>query len=526
MPARMDPAPEIAATEALLLDQPKASAPFELGISRLAAEVREQFAVKPLRPPKERAPIAEAVDEQQVLDRASAAETVTLRPPPGPGLALAPVAPPAPAAPATFAGGTDNGTSIPPDTAGAAGPNHVFNPLNNNVWIFDRSGKAAATTVSLNRFWSGLGVQGDTFDPRAVFDPFSDRYVFACMADANLPTSRLLIAASTATDPLQWISHAIQVDDAAQGTVWFDFPSVGFTADKITVTVNLYTRGANGQFSGATIYVIDKQSLYNPPHQAPVQRFILKNKGGTHVPAVTYDSGTNDQYLVSRWGGNIQGQGYLLINKISGSVATNQAALTQVGFVGTATTWDSFPPADLGPQSAIPNRVSVGDDRILGACIRNGRLYCCHTVMLPAGNVTRSAVQWWEIDTATQSTVVGRIDDPSGAICYAAPSIAVNKQNDLLIGHAAFSAATHPSGAYTLRNSGGQPPAPFTFAPGQNSYFKTFSGATNRWGDYSHTQVDPTNDRDFWTAQEFAAAQADTWATMWAHITVPAAPTS
>jgi hypothetical protein len=422
-----------------------------------------------------------------------------------------------------FRGGTDNNTSIPPDTAGAVGPNHVFNPLNNNVWIFDRTGASAAPTVSLNSFWSGLGAQGHTFDPRVVFDPYGQRFIFATMADASQSTSRLLVAVSTTSDPLQWVSHAIQVDDAAQGPVWFDFPSVGFTADKITVSVNLFTRAGN-QFAGATIYAIDKQSLYNPPHQAPVQRFVLKNKGATHVPAVTYDAALNDHYLVARWGGNIQGQGFIVINKLSGNVALNQATLTQVGFLGTASTWDPFPPGDLGPQSGTPSLVSVGDDRILGVCFRNRRLYCCHAVMLPTGAPTRSAVQWWEIDVANWSVLqVGRIDDPQGAICYSAPSISVNAQDDLLIAHAQLSAAIHPSGAYALRSSGSVAMPSNVFAPGQNSYFKTFGGGTNRWGDYSHAQVDPANDIDFWTIQEFADAQADRWATMWARVAVPSA---
>ena len=525
MPGKMSPAAEAVAADSLLLDQPKSSAPFSAELAELAAEQHEQVTQKQLRPQKERAPVADAVDEGQVRDRATTERSTVLRPPQGPAAPQAPAAPLAPGAPAAFAGGTDNNTTIPPDTAGAVGPQHVFNPLNNNVWIFNRSGTVVAPVVSLNRFWSGLGVQGDTFDPRAVYDPYDGRYIFATMADATQPTSKLLIAVSTNSDPLQWISHAIQVDNAAQGQVWFDFPSVGFTADKITVQINLFTRAGN-QFAGSTIYALDKQSIYNPPHQAPVQRFVLVNKGATHVPAVTYDPAMNDQYLLARWGGNIQGHGYLLVYKLSGNVGLNHATLTQVGFLGTTSTWESFPPNDIGPQSEIPERLSVGDDRLLGVCVRNGRLYCCHSVMLPVGGVTRSAVQWWEIDIANWSVLnVGRIDDPNGAICYSSPSISVNKQNDLLIGHAHFSKTTHPSGAYTLRNSGGQPAPTLVYAPGLNTYFKTFSGTTNRWGDYSHAQVDPSNDRDFWTVQEFAGAQANLWATMWAHIPMAAAAT-
>jgi hypothetical protein len=140
------------------------------------------------------------------------------------------------------------------------------------------------------------------------------------------------------------------------------------------------------------------------------------------------------------------------------------------------------------------------------------------------GAPTRSGVQWWEIDLANWSVLqVGRIDDPTGAVCCAAPSLSVNAQNDLLIGHAQFSSNIHPSGGYMLRRAGGQPQPSNLFALGQNTYFKTFGGPTNRWGDYSHTQVDPLNDVDFWTVQEFAGGVPDNWATKWAHIVPPPA---
>jgi hypothetical protein len=526
MPSKMDPSPEQPQTDTLLLDQPSSTAPLVADrLPGLAAE-REQVEVKPLRGPKEAPPVADSIDPQLVIGEAAKDATVAVAPPgpPIPPQSPSPAAAaPPPAGGVGFDGGADNGTSIPPDTAGAVGPRHVFNPLNNNVSIFDRTGGPAAPVVSLNRFWSGLGITGNTFDPRAVFDPsFGGRYVFVTMADAQSPTSSLLVAASTTDDPTQsFVSHAIQVDDTAQGAVWFDFPSVGFTSDKITIQINLFTR-ADNRFAGSTVYAIDKATLYTPPHQATVQRFILRNKGATQVPAVTHDPGVADQYLVGRWGGNIQGQGFLVVYKLSGNVALGTATLTQLGFLATPQTWDAFPPGDIGPQTGTPRRVAVGDDRMLSVCLRDGRLYCCHAVMLPAGGPARSAVQWWEIDTATWAVLqVGRIDDPTGAVHSSAPSLAVNARGDLLIGHARFSAGTHPSGAHMLRLAGGAQPSSTVFAPGRNTYFKTFSGTTNRWGDYSHSQVDPVNDIDFWTVQEYAGQQPDTWATRWAQVVPP-----
>lgn len=516
MPAAMDPKAALPVGDPLMLQEARSHAPFARGRAFSADAPPEQIEPKPLRPRKEPPPVADQVDTAQVLNPKVSGAAPPAAPPP----ASPPTAPPLPA-PTSFRGGKDNGTTIPPDTAGAVGPRHVFNPLNNNVWIFDRTGNQVTPTVSLNGFWSGLGIQGHTFDPRAIFDPYGQRYIFVTMADADSPTSSLLVAASQTDDPTQgWVSHAIRVDDAAQGAVWFDFPSVGFTADKITIQINLFTRG-NSQFAGSTVYAIDKQSLYSPPYQALVQRFVLQSQGATHVPATTYDPAFADQFLLARWSGNIQNQGYLVCYRLSGNVATGTAALTRVGFLTVAQTWAAFPPGDIGPQTGTNELLSVGDDRLLSVCYRNGKLYCCHAIMLPTNNPTRSAVQWFEIDTATWNVLnVERIDDQTGTTFYSAPSLAINQDGHVMIGHAHFSPNTHGSGAFSLRGAAGAFGAPTIFAPGLNTYKKpaTFGGTSNRWGDYSHTQVDP-NDGDFWTVQQFADDSPDTWSTMWTKVT-------
>ena len=100
----------------------------------------------------------------------------------------------------------------------------------------------------------------------------------------------------------------------------------------------------------------------------------------------------------------------------------------------------------------------------------------------------------------------------------------MNGQRDVLIGMAAFSNTIFASGAYAQRRSGQAFDAPVVFAPGEDTYHVAFGGTRNRWGDYSATQVDPVNDQDFWTIQEYAGKPTDTWRTRWTHIPVPPSP--
>ena len=189
----------------------------------------------------------------------------------------------------------------------------------------------------------------------------------------------------------------------------------------------------------------------------------------------------------------------------------------------TPNPWSSVPPAaNFEPQLGSTNKIAGNDSRLQTCLLRNGSVWCTQTAFLPAGAVTRSAVQWWQI-TPTTGTVVqfGRVDDSTGSNQFAFPSIAVSKFNDALVGYASFSATQYASARGSFRFSSDAPgttPVSISVKSGLAPYFKTFSGTTNRWGDYTTSVVDPVDDRTLWTLQEFASTPSggfDKWDTWW-----------
>lgn len=503
-----DPRAALPAGDPIKVQGAPASAPLSPGrrVSQAHAEMLLSGR-KPLRRPKTRIPRAQQIDPEAELTRGQVVSPAAHAP-----RALAADAAPAVCVPlsAPFQVGEDDDTTIPPDTNAAVSKTHILATHNNNVSIFDRNGTLISQT-SLNSFWQGVGISGHTFDPKVVYDAATDRFYFATMADAELQTSRLLIACSASGDPTQqWKPYAVQVDSNAQGAVWMDYPSLGFSDDKITVTVNLYTLAGNA-FQAATVYAFDKASLVNAAATVLAQRFVLTNLGGTHAPAVT-QPGSADQLIVSTWASNADGQGALLILRLSGKVtSTGGTTLTRQGFVQSAMTWESFPPVpDFAPQSVINDRISVGDDRMLSVTLRDGTLTCVHMALVPAGTPTTCVVQCWDIPVATWTPSVFRIEDPDGAF-LTNPSHAVNDRGDKLIGCSFLSANTHPSGGYYCVPSGGTPQPANVFAGGTATYLKMFGGGQNRWGDYSATMTDPENDRDFWTVQACSEPPLPGW---------------
>ena len=436
-------------------------------------------------------------------------------------VALPSVAPPSPAPAASFAA-LPNGLPIPPDTTGAVGPNHLMVTLNSQIRIQDRSGNALST-VTLLDFWQRVSGIIDLSDPRITYDPYADRWIATAIGAFSSAQSALLVGVSQTGDPAgSWNLYKIDAD--ASDVAWLDFPSLGFNKNWIVVQGNMFTV-AQGTFKGTQIWVFGKANLYAGGSGSYT---LLSDDtiGGTQSPAVTLDPTVSALYLLQNWNGNANGMGVVRLYTITGSIGSE--VLTPVAFVATPNPWSSAQPngADLAPQMGEPMKINLGDARMQKVVFRNGAIWAAHTVFLPAGAPTGSAAQWWQLGPDGGVVQRGRVDDASGAAFYGYPSLAVNRAGDMLLGFASFSAQQFASGSYAYRAAGdplGTLRAERVLKAGEDTYLRVFSDGRNRWGDYSGTSVDPVNDSDFWTIQEYAAARdpvsrAYRWGTWWGRV--------
>jgi hypothetical protein len=250
------------------------------------------------------------------------------------------------------------------------------------------------------------------------------------------------------------------------------------------------------------------------------------------APAVTYDPAQATQYLVQR---SSSAGGVLKLFTIAGPVAT--PTLTETNITVTSPIgWGNFggDGFDFAQQAGAGSRIGASlDSRMQSVVYRNGSLWCAHTVFYPAtgGFTLRSAVQWWEINQITSNSANlrqrGVIDDPTGNVFYDYPSISVNAANDVLIGYSRFSATQFASANYAFR-AAGDPLNTLRedaiMKAGEGPYYQVYDATGNRWGSYSATVVDPSNDLDMWTLQEYAAPpdNAQTvpgrWSLWWAKV--------
>jgi PKD repeat protein len=404
----------------------------------------------------------------------------------------------------------DNGSSIPPDVNGTVGPNHLMTTLNSQVRIQDRNGNVIST-VTLDAFWSPLGGL-NTFDPKILYDHVANRWMFCASANSESPSSSTLIGVSATSDPTgTWFLYKYDVDAANQK--WVDYPSIGFNDQWIVVQYNLFPISSGGGAHKINVY--NKADLYANGTGLYTEFNITDEGSSIVVPSINYDNSSPKIYLIQT---ATQGAGTLTMRHISGPV--NAPVLS------TKTAFTIFPwlnqNINFGPQYGSTALIATNDHRMRHVVLRNGKIWGVHTVYLPTGGgIQRSAVQWFQLDTLANVLQKGRIEDTNNGYFYSFPSIAVNKEEDAVIGFARFNATEYASGAYCYRKS---TDAPNTFRNdyrlknGEATYNKDFGSARNRWGDYSNTVLDPLNDTVFWTIQEYAVYPGSVWGTWWGKI--------
>ncbi len=481
--------------------------------------------------------------------------------------------------------------SIPPDTMGAVGDTQVMTTTNEKIIVQDRNG-LVLSNVTLNSFWSTVllgGAPPSTFDPKAYYDRFNDRFIIISTANAQVQTSATLVAVSQTNDALgTYNRYAIDADAAATaaGGKWADYPSVGYNGKWITVQVNLFGFGTTSGYQGPAVYVLEKAAAYNNTLAtvsvfegsfatclASITQNVELGCGFTMVPHVDENNTNGNQYLIEDWDSTAA---QLRITTISGTAA---APVLTVGtqFPQSPNSW-RFDARIIGTSGGYVhqrqqniyalsgNRVAGNDSRIQNAVLRNGSLWTTHHVMLPtiptlagspastgANPDNHTGIQWWEIDPTIVNNLAGTppiqraiLADPTADNChngsggtragctpqgqfFTFPTIAVNQNEDVLIGYSRFSHLTLPKTAYSFRASSDAANTlrdSQTFREGVGNYNIGAGSPFNiRWGDYSSSMVDPLNDTDFWTIQEFADFQkeifgpgqfAGVWATQWA----------
>ena len=159
-------------------------------------------------------------------------------------------------------GSGDNGNTFvrPPDPQVAVGPNHVVEFVNIVGRIFDKAG-VVVQNFALSSFFVVPAGNAET-DPKVIYDAFSGRFFASYVSFNDGTIGRLHVAVSQTSDPTgSWFVYILDptdIRDLANNIP--DYPGIGLTNDKFTVSYNLFDIG-NNAFRGEQTVVWNKSQM-------------------------------------------------------------------------------------------------------------------------------------------------------------------------------------------------------------------------------------------------------------------------
>jgi hypothetical protein len=397
----------------------------------------------------------------------------------------------------------------PPDTMGAAGPNQFVEFLNGAFAIYSKTG-VRQSLISDITFWQNAGISASTLsagltDPRVIYDGGSGRW-FASEITIDPIGAQILLARSDTADPGgAWKALHFTGNTDSLGP---DFDTLGVDSTGVYIGIDDFT--ASGNFTGVSFFSIPKADLLaSSPSLVNMTRFdnLDDTVYGFSLQGVTNpDPGPGHGVIIAIDNVNFK---FFDRTTINGSGAAGATLGTTVRI---SNTYDSYPNPAAQPSGRT---IDAGDDRFATSVRQVGsNIFMANAVL----QGSRDAVHWMVLNEPNNTLLgEGIISDATHDFTY--PSIAANHSGKILL---AFnrSGSTSPDGNIsiyaavgTFTSNGVTMGSPFLVRQGTiGNYSLSFDFTPYRWGDYSATMVDPTDDNLFWTVQEIPVA-SNVWGT-------------
>ena len=172
---------------------------------------------------------------------------------------------------------SQRGTDVPPG-AGTPNDNHIavgndgkiVSVMNTVIRVHNDTGKVIKA-FTLENFALNPNIKKDpiptlnrTYDPRVVYDPYTDRYIVLYMHGTTDKTSFIVVGFSSSNDPAKpWYVYKVP-GTPIQDSVWSDYPIVSQTKEDLFFTVNLLHNGSSWEegFVEAVIWQLNKDDGY------------------------------------------------------------------------------------------------------------------------------------------------------------------------------------------------------------------------------------------------------------------------
>src|SRR5579872_1592052 len=394
----------------------------------------------------------------------------------------------------------------PPDTEGAVGATQYVQWVNLEYNVYDKTtGSKVLGPVQGNAFWNGFGGPCQTNndgDPIVLYDKVAQRWFIAQNVFATPYT--YCIAVSTTSDITgSFNRYSFPVSPS---NFFPDYPKWGVWPDAYYSSVNVFLNGFSAD--GVQVCAANRTAML-AGNAATMQCFNTSSQYFSLLPSdqdglTPPPAGSPNYYIslgtttssLSMW------QFHVDFTNPSNSTFTGPTSIPVPNYTLICQSTRS-----CVPQPSPGEGLDVLGGRVMYRfAYRNlgsyESLLVSNTVKPGSGSRATAAVRWYEIRSPKSPTLFqsGTIQHPTYSVWMS--SMAQDKNGDIAIGLSASATTLDPSIGYLGRvptDPVGVMESPKTVVVGTGVQEST----SNRWGDYSAMQVDPTDDCTFWFTEEY-----------------------
>ncbi len=394
-----------------------------------------------------------------------------------------------------------SGLSYPPDPSGAAGPNHYVQAVNSSYQIFSKTGGSVTGggpfTLGSLLFGSNDG------DPIVLYDKYADRWV---ITEFKTVGRKVLFAISKTSDPTgQYYTYSYtspQFPDYQKFSIWAD--GYYMTSNQSNQKVFVFER--DSMLAGVpTSRALNK--TFSPPTDNAFFCPLPADADGQLPPAGTpcyifsyEDDGWGSGY-VDRI--NIYKMSVVWGTTPTATIAVEAQLPTQPFDASYNQNWD-----DISQPGTTTKLDGIGGVFTYRAQYRRWTGYNSvvlnNPVMVNTTTGQRS-IRWYELrqnSTTNQWSIYQQSTYAPDDLNRWVGSIAMDDNGSISLAYSVSNSNVYPGLRYTGRLATDSLNT-MTFAEQIVAVGNSAQTSNNRYGDYSHTALDPVDGTIFWHTGEY-----------------------
>jgi len=438
----------------------------------------------------------------------------------------------------------------PPDSMGDVGATQIVATANTLMKVFNKAPVTAAAlttpvgsstttlsdvlTANLNTFFtdSTLGI-ADISDPHVRFDRLTQRWFIVAIDVTHSKNNYCCIGVSdgpTISSSSNFSLYYFNLSGTGGSSLeFFDFPTLGIDKNSLYIGGNIFK---GNRFTGCTMWIVNKSDLLSGT--LTVTSF---NQTTTATDIYTPQGVHNDDPSAAN--GYFMGASQTVFSRLILKRVTYSGAIPTLSPDINLSTQTTYTPINPPSQGGIA--VDGNDRRLIAAMIKENKITNTSSLWVAQGSLMnstgiggsggdRDGAVWFEIGNLSNNPTVlqsASLYDTSGTgtsiVHYIYPSIALSGQGHNFMGFTSVGATKFAQAGVAGRyrtNAPGTFNAPIDIT----NTISAYNPSSNRWGDYTQTVVDPSDDMTMWTFTEYAPA-TDSWGVRAAQLKAPQPPT-